>query len=79
MTNEIIEKIREDIKASGAELSHTSTQAGYISKKNYRVDAYQGRFGRGYILHLPSVFLSPFRSRRFHPVEYWIIPVKFDE
>lgn len=73
MIFENIEKIREDIKASGAKLSHTSTLAGYISKKNYHVDAYQGRFGRGYILHLPTAFFR-YRTRRFHPVEYWIIP-----
>ena len=47
---------------------HRATAPGYQSRLVYpRIEAYSGRFGRGYKLHYPRVDTS-----RYHYVEYWI-------
>lgn len=52
---------------------HTSWRRGYVSRKTDAngeygyVNNYDGRFGRGYILHLPD-----YRSTMYHTVTYII-------
>ena len=48
---------------------HTGQIKGYCRRNGYRIEPYNGRFGRGYRVHYPSAKASPGR----HQVEYYII------
>ena len=47
---------------------HTGQISGYCPRNGYRIEPYDGRFGRGYRVHYPSAKASPGR----HQVEYYI-------
>lgn len=51
---------------------HDAWTIGYLSRKsardeNYPVYSYDGRFGRGFVVHKPS-----FKSTSYHVIEYYI-------
>jgi len=55
---------------------HRALQRGYYGKKQLakypdtEVNTYSGRFGRGYIRHIPTV--ESFCSNDYHVIEYYI-------
>lgn len=70
MTLEQVMDFREILEKSGYELSHRSTDRGYIAVNSNRVERYCGRFGRGFKLILSSACLA--KTNRYHLVEYII-------
>lgn len=58
----------ESKEKRGYKITHTATQAGYISRKVAAViNRYHGRFGNGFIIHRPR-----FDNSGFHDVLYLI-------
>lgn len=65
----------EDIKKEGAEYHHSAFRRGYQSVAlGATKEAYEGRFGKGYIISYPSIKKSLGRkiSNRYHVIEYYI-------
>lgn len=62
-------KVRE-INGKSYELHHTALTRGYVSKKevNGIVEAYEGRFGKGY-----TVKRNNPDSTRYCIIEYWVV------
>lgn len=67
----------EQLIATGViRYDHRALQRGYYGKKqrashpDTEVVPYTGRFGRGYIRHIPTV--DSFCSNDYHAVEYYI-------
>ena len=67
----------EQLIATGkVRYDHRALQRGYFGKKqlaslpNTEVVTYSGRFGKGYIRHIPTV--ESFCSNDYHAIEYYI-------
>lgn len=74
------QKINDEWRRSLAEgrikYHHRAWRRGYVSRKSNAlttVERYEGKFGRGYIVHTPS-----WSSTLYHHVEYYI-EIKEDE
>jgi len=73
MTNKELQQL---IETGKVRYDHRSLQRGYFRKKqlaslpNTEVVPYSGRFGRGYIRHIPTV--DSFCSNDYHAIEYYI-------
>ena len=55
----------------GLEYHHSSVSRGYESVKRIRKESYKGKFGEGYILHLPTI-ISNVRGNSFHQINYYV-------
>ena len=70
MTREEQEK---SFQNEGLVFHHVAVTSGYVRKDGIHVTKYEGRYGRGVLRHLPTVDLY-FKTKRYHPVEYWLFP-----
>lgn len=49
-------------------LHHRASASGYVSRvKEFQVDEYDGRFGKGYVVHIPRL-----DTNRYHYIYYYI-------
>lgn len=65
-----IMSISDDLYRRGYRLHHGAYARGYVSRKPnapVRVDPYKGRFGEGFIVHLPC-----YDSTQYHRITYYI-------
>lgn len=68
--------LQQLIETGKVRYSHRALQRGYFRKKQLtkypitEVVPYSGRFGRGYIRHIPTV--DSFCSNDYHAIEYYI-------
>ena len=65
------ELIKEHLTNEGYVLHHSSIARGYESVEGVRIESYEGRFGKGKILHLPTR-LSNVRGNSHHTILYYI-------
>ena len=69
-------ELQQLIETGKVRYDHRALQRGYYGKRELaahpdtEVDAYSGRFGRGYIRHIPTVDSS--YSNDYHVIEYYI-------
>ena len=52
------------------ETHHTAIARGYCRVYDYHEEYYDGRFGRGYIAHYPTLRATQFRGNNWHMIEY---------
>lgn len=52
------------------EYHHTAIARGYCRFNDYHEEYYDGRFGRGYIIHYPTLRATQFRGNNWHMIEY---------
>jgi hypothetical protein len=72
----IYKELEQLIETGKVRYHHRALQRGYFGKKQLaslpitEVVPYSGRFGRGYIRHIPTV--DSFCSNDYHAIEYYI-------
>lgn len=53
---------------------HKALTAGYLSRNDVYVETYEGRFGKGYLIHRATAVSNlTGGSKNMHIMEYWII------
>lgn len=57
---------------------HEATVQGYIPQHGAYLEEYDGKFGKGYIFHLPTRTSLEHKTTRYHGVEYWLIDPEED-
>lgn len=61
----------ELLRLKGFMFHHSARARGYVRKDGFSFITYNGKYGTGYVAHLPTR-LVPTMSSRFHPIFYII-------
>lgn len=75
ITNDVTDYVttRERIRGSPDHyLSHTAVAIGYLARDSGYIESYKGKYGTGYIIHVPTNETAVKGSKRYHMIEYWI-------
>ena len=61
------------VKSMGYIVGHFALAKGYVPSKSPYLEKYKGRYGEGYILHIPNNETSGSRkSNRYHEIAYLV-------
>lgn len=61
------------LEADGYVLDHFAMAKGYIRSKCPSLNKYSGKFGEGYVLHVPNNETSgAYHSNRYHEIAYFV-------
>lgn len=71
MTGLELEFIERTLKGLGHFTHHISLSRGYCKKNLGWIERYNGKFGKGYLIHYPTTYLRP-KSNALHYVAYVI-------
>lgn len=71
MTGIELEFFANTLERVGYKEHHTACCAGYCRKSYGWIDRYNGRFGRGFILHFPNSYYRN-KSNDFHTIVYMV-------
>ena len=53
---------------------HKALTAGYLSRNDVYIETYEGRFGKGYLIHRSTAASNlTGGSKNMHIMEYWIL------
>lgn len=69
MTGIELEFFKDTLKRVGYKEHHTACCVGYCRKTYGWIERYNGRFGRGFVLHYPNNY-CPNKSNDFHTIVY---------
>lgn len=73
-----LNEAREYCTSKGANYHHTASAKGYNRKKTsngkpYRVEEYDGKFGKGFIINLPNNDETGWiKSNNYYAIDYYI-------
>lgn len=71
MTGIELEFFANTLKRVGYKEHHTACCAGYCRKSYGWIERYNGRFGRGFVLHFPNSYYRN-KSNDFHTIIYMV-------
>ena len=60
-----------ECKTTTLHYHHSALSRGYQCKDFERVDHYNGRFGRGYVRHIPNA-VNCIGTNNYHTIEYYV-------
>ena len=63
--------VRRHLEDFGYRFHHSSIARGYRSVEGVYIEGYVGKFGKGVILHLPTL-ISDVRGNGFHSILYFL-------
>ncbi len=63
------------LERDGYILDHFALSRGYVPSKSPYLNRYSGKFGKGYILHIPNNETSGrHKSNNYHEIAYFVEP-----
>ena len=65
------ESLKRHLVNEGYKFHHSAVARGYESTEGARIESYEGKFGKGKILHLPTL-ISDVRGNGFHTILYFV-------
>lgn len=60
------------LKRRGCTYHHSATVQGYLARNKSYIEEYDGRYGKGYVVHIPTKLSVEGKTTRYHGVEYWL-------
>lgn len=69
MTGTELKFFEDTLKRLGYKEHHSASSYGYCRKTYGWIERYNGRFGRGFVLHYPNCFYRN-KSSNFHTIVY---------